>query len=422
MALTQIKLGGLAAESVDSDAYVDGSIDNAHLSADSVDSTQYVDASIDNAHLADDAADSDEFAAGAIDTAHIADNQVTLAKMAGGTDGNIISYDASGDPVAIATGSDGQVLTSTGAGSPPAFEAVAAAPVTALNNATVNEVVTVGSTTTELDAESGLIFDGESLGVGVTPESMQSDHAAIRLGLRGALLYNDTDNAMTVSNNLYRDATDSRWEFVTGGIKASDYYQHDGAHVFRAHNSTGLSANDAYDSLTLCTIHGNGRARFRSEDDEAFHWKSDTVNANDSVIRLYTDNAGTDTCHFIINGNGNVLNTNNSYTGTSDESLKTNISDANSQWDDIKSLKVKNFELKANVDASIDYPMIGVIAQEAEASGMSGLVVEVNSDGEGTMKKSFKYSILYMKAVKALQEAMERIESLESKVTALESA
>ena len=68
--------------------------------------------------------DSDMYVDGSIDTAHIADNQITLAKMAGGTDGNIISYDASGDPVAIATGSDGQVLTSTGAGSPPAFEAV----------------------------------------------------------------------------------------------------------------------------------------------------------------------------------------------------------------------------------------------------------------------------------------------------------
>jgi len=68
--------------------------------------------------------DSDEYIDGSIDTAHIADNQITLAKMAGGTDGNIISYDASGDPVAIATGSDGQVLTSTGAGSPPAFEAI----------------------------------------------------------------------------------------------------------------------------------------------------------------------------------------------------------------------------------------------------------------------------------------------------------
>ena len=70
--------------------------------------------------------DSDAYVDGSIDTAHIADDQITLAKMASGTDGNIISYDASGNPVAIATGSDGQVLTSTGAGSPPAFEAVSA--------------------------------------------------------------------------------------------------------------------------------------------------------------------------------------------------------------------------------------------------------------------------------------------------------
>jgi len=75
------------------------------MAADSIDSAQYVD--------------------GSIDTAHIADNQITLAKMAGGTDGNLITYDASGDPAYVATGSDGQVLTSTGAGSAPAFETLA---------------------------------------------------------------------------------------------------------------------------------------------------------------------------------------------------------------------------------------------------------------------------------------------------------
>jgi len=45
----------MSVNSIDSDQYVDGSIDLAHMSADSVDSSQYVDASIDNAHLADDA-------------------------------------------------------------------------------------------------------------------------------------------------------------------------------------------------------------------------------------------------------------------------------------------------------------------------------------------------------------------------------
>ena len=106
---------------IDSVSLKDGKV----ATANSIDSDAYVDGSIDNAHIADDAIDSEHYAAGSIDTAHIADDQITLAKMAGGTDGNIISYDASGDPVAISTGSDGQLLTSTGAGSPPAFEAAA---------------------------------------------------------------------------------------------------------------------------------------------------------------------------------------------------------------------------------------------------------------------------------------------------------
>ena len=92
----------------------------------------------------------------------LADDSVTLAKMASGTDGNIISYDASGNPVAVATGNDGQVLTSAGAGAVCAFETL---PITALNNATANELVTVGSTTTELDAEANLTFDGSTLAV-----------------------------------------------------------------------------------------------------------------------------------------------------------------------------------------------------------------------------------------------------------------
>ena len=103
---------------IDSVSLKDGKV----ATANSIDSDAYVDGSIDNAHIADDAIDSEHYAAGSIDTAHIADDQITLAKMAAGTDGNIISYDASGDPVAIATGNDGQLLTSTGAGSPPAFE------------------------------------------------------------------------------------------------------------------------------------------------------------------------------------------------------------------------------------------------------------------------------------------------------------
>ena len=139
------------------------------------------------------------------------------------------------------------------------------------------------------------------------------------------------------------------------------------------------------------------------------------VNGTGNVL-VCNGNAGT----FRVMGDGDAENTNNNYTGLSDEKLKENIVDATSQWDDIKAVRVRKFSFKSANKSSPTH--IGVIAQELEASGMSGLVkeVEVDTDPED-MIKSVKYSILYMKAVKALQEAMARIETLETKVAALEA-
>ena len=131
-----------------------------------------------------------------------------------------------------------------------------------------------------------------------------------------------------------------------------------------------------------------------------------------------------------IASTGNVTNTNNSYGAISDLKLKENISSASSQWDDIKAVQVKNYSLKTDeLDAA---NRIGVIAQDLEASGMGGLVEDdvmpiMDEDGivdptQTETTKQVKYSVLYMKAVKALQEAMTRIEALETKVTALENA
>jgi len=77
----------------------------AHMSVNSIDSDQYVDRSID--------------------TVHIGLNQVTLAEMAGGTDGNLITYDTSGNPAYVATGANDQVLTSNGPDTVPTFQAAA---------------------------------------------------------------------------------------------------------------------------------------------------------------------------------------------------------------------------------------------------------------------------------------------------------
>ena len=114
---------------------------------------------------------------------------------------------------------------------------------------------------------------------------------------------------------------------------------------------------------------------------------------------------------------GDVKNTNNSYGAISDQRMKENIVDAASQWDDIKALQVRKYNRIGETQKEL-----GVIAQELEASGMGGLVEEgqwydVDNNSDDETRKSVKYSVLYMKAVKALQEAMTRIETLETQNT-----
>ena len=139
------------------------------------------------------------------------------------------------------------------------------------------------------------------------------------------------------------------------------------------------------------------------------------TNSNFSCIELRTNVGSTNRHVFNVAADGDVTNVNNSYGSLSDASLKENVSAAASQWDDIKAVQVKNYSMIAdNADAANS---IGVIAQDLEASGMNGLVKEME---DGT--KTVKYSVLYMKAVKALQEAMTKIEALEARVTALENA
>ena len=121
---------------------------------------------------------------------------------------------------------------------------------------------------------------------------------------------------------------------------------------------------------------------------------------------------------FQVFTNGDVQNTNNSYGAISDIKLKENIVDATSQWNDLKALQVRKYNFKEGQT----HTQIGLVAQEAELVS-PGLVYETpDRDAEGndlgTVTKSVNYSVLYMKAVKALQEAMERIETLEQRLTA----
>jgi len=162
-------------------------------------------------------------------------------------------------------------------------------------------------------------------------------------------------------------------------------------------------------------IISNGHMLLNTTSDLAHLTVADsTYGASDIFIRTF----GLSGTSFLVRGDGDCENTNNSYGAFSDIKLKENIVGASSQWNDIKALQVRNYNLKSNPS----FAQIGLVAQEVETVS-PGLVSELpdrDEDGNdlGTVTKSVKYSVLYMKAVKALQEAMERIETLESRITA----
>ncbi len=154
---------------------------------------------------------------------------------------------------------------------------------------------------------------------------------------------------------------------------------------------------------------------------------------------------------FRVADSGDVTNTNGTYgTITSERRFKQDIVDAASQWDDIKNVRVRKFRMIKDVEqfGNKAQTQIGVIVDELEQVS-PGLVFEapeyeyqkvpmlddrgnpmLDDDGNPIMKeekvqigvsKGWKNSVLYMKAIKALQEAMARIETLEAKIAVLEA-
>ena len=140
--------------------------------------------------------------------------------------------------------------------------------------------------------------------------------------------------------------------------------------------------------------------------------------------RHSASSTGTGTKSFVVYTNGNVQNTNDSYGQISDVKLKENIVDAPSQWEDFKAVRFRKYNFKEETGHET-YTQLGVIAQELELIS-PGLVYEtpdVDDEGNdlGTTTKAVKSSVLTKKALVALQEAMDRIETLEAKVAALEA-
>jgi hypothetical protein len=126
-----------------------------------------------------------------------------------------------------------------------------------------------------------------------------------------------------------------------------------------------------------------------------------------------TPTSGSDTNMLLCNLNGNLRNRNNSYGQYSDRTIKENITDATPKLEDVKRLRIRNFNFIGD-----DLKQIGLIAQETEEV-FPGLV-ETDLNPQGDMIKSLKYSVLVPILVKAMQEQQVIIDDLKSRIETLE--
>ena len=126
---------------------------------------------------------------------------------------------------------------------------------------------------------------------------------------------------------------------------------------------------------------------------------------------------------FRVNSDGDIY-THDSGNINSDQTMKENIVDASPKLDDLMKLKVRNFTWKKEFHpAKEGQKKIGFIAQEVEEV-FPKLVTESNIAPLGkpdVIKKEIKQAWAPI-LVKALQEAITKIETLETKVAALEAA
>ena len=144
--------------------------------------------------------------------------------------------------------------------------------------------------------------------------------------------------------------------------------------------------------------------------------------SGEAYLMVMRNSSGADQVQ--IESDGDIRNVNNSYGAISDIKLKENITDANNQWNDIKNLRVVNFNF-TEASGYSQHRQIGFVAQEVElvCPGLVSESIDRDEAGNelGTVTKSVRSSIIFIKAVKALQEAMDIIESQQSQIDALTS-
>ena len=244
------------------------------------------------------------------------------------------------------------------------------------------------------------------VGIGVaSPSSYYSDNLVVNGGFEGGITIVGATNHTnylsfadgTTGADAYRgmigyEHTTNNMQFRTAGVERMRL--------------------DASGNLLVGKTAGNSPAiiGFETQQDGEVY---STIATGYNTYHVYA-NSG---YRFYVNPNGGIYNYSANNVNLSDEREKKNIELLESQWDSLKQWSLKKFHY--NADADSDNKKLGVIAQEVEAHNPE-IISKFNVD-ETTTRMAVKEQQMMWMAIKALQEAQTRIESLEARIAALES-
>ena len=330
------------------------------------------------------------------------------------------------------SGSNGKILLGTG----DDLEIYHDGSHTWMKNATGRLILQTDGDQLQLRGDSVKFFDGDA------------GETLLEAKLNGSvdLYYDNTKVFETISNGVKVDsASDAILELHTSNNTAH-------GRINFSNESGDNYGGVWYSSTNNLELRSNNAERMRitSAGHVLIHASSDSSSSDTGFKVLDWGSSGTWVAHVYNSGTPSntpgphLYNLSGSYSGVRfyprvdgglanfqsnnanlcDERAKTDIVDLGDQWSTVKQWKVRKFRYKR--DPSDTTLKVGVIAQQIET--VSPDLVEEDWPYEGepnnptTLYKTVKEEQMFMIAMKALQEAMAKIETLETKVAALEAA
>ena len=284
-----------------------------------------------------------------------------------------------------------------------------------------------------------LVDSSGNLGIGVTPSAWTNQFIAIEGGdsnSQSAVSFQTNANAVNLHSNSYYSSgykykfTGTAGQYALGGNQHEWYIAPSGTAgdaitftqamtldasgnllvgVTSASNQERLNVSSAvslYVARVFNTASSGGNYGI------AIRYSNAAPNNGSNEFLACSDSAAS---RAFIYSNGGIANYQANDSNLSDARTKTDIKPLTSYWNKIKALELVTFKYK---DQTHNDDNIGLISQQVESVAPEF----VSNDGfgetptDGVPLKSIYTTDLYHAAIKALQEAMTRIEVLESKL------